>query len=144
MKLQELPVPPQFSPDTVEQVWKIDYQKIAESARKWAEEHKIHPADEDTFRMALLLVDCQNTFCTPGYELFVAGRSGTAAVKDSGRICRFIYRNPRGVAGGRAALSGERPGRAVHGVQPLCLVWALYAAPGALAAARVDPVPNLV
>jgi nicotinamidase-related amidase len=38
-------------------------------------------------------VDVQNTFCTPGFELFVAGRSGTGAVEDSARICSFLYRN---------------------------------------------------
>lgn len=40
-----------------------------------------------------MLIDCQNTFCTPGHELFVAGRSGTGAVEDSVRICEFLYRN---------------------------------------------------
>jgi len=36
----------------------------------------------------LLLVDCQNTFCTPGFELFVPG-----APDDSRRLCEFVYRN---------------------------------------------------
>ena len=35
----------------------------------------------------------QNTFCTPGFELFVAGRSGTGALDDSRRLCEFVYRN---------------------------------------------------
>jgi nicotinamidase-related amidase len=35
----------------------------------------------------------QNTFCTPGFELFVAGRSGTGALDDSRRLCDFVYRN---------------------------------------------------
>jgi nicotinamidase-related amidase len=35
----------------------------------------------------------QNTFCIPGFELFVAGRSGTGAVDDSRRLCEFVYRN---------------------------------------------------
>jgi nicotinamidase-related amidase len=38
-------------------------------------------------------MDVQNTFCMPGFELFVAGRSGQAAVDDSRRICEFLYRN---------------------------------------------------
>jgi nicotinamidase-related amidase len=38
-------------------------------------------------------VDVQNTFCIPGFELYVGGRSGTAAVDDNDRLCRFIYRN---------------------------------------------------
>jgi nicotinamidase-related amidase len=38
-------------------------------------------------------VDVQNTFCIPGFELFVAGRSGTGAVDDNRRLCEFLYRN---------------------------------------------------
>jgi nicotinamidase-related amidase len=40
-----------------------------------------------------VLVDVQNTFCIPGFELFVAGRSGTGAVDDNRRLCEFLYRN---------------------------------------------------
>jgi nicotinamidase-related amidase len=40
-----------------------------------------------------LLVDVQNTFCIPGFELFVSGRSGNGAVDDNIRLCEFIYRN---------------------------------------------------
>jgi nicotinamidase-related amidase len=47
----------------------------------------------DERRVCLLGVDLQNTFCTPGFELFVAGRSGTGAVEDSRRLCSFLYRN---------------------------------------------------
>jgi nicotinamidase-related amidase len=40
-----------------------------------------------------MLVDVQNTFCIPDFELYVAGRSGTGAVDDNRRLCEFIYRN---------------------------------------------------
>jgi nicotinamidase-related amidase len=93
MTFEELPVPPHFDAEKTALVWKVEYQKIADAARSWAAKHKIQPANKDNFRIGLLLVDCQNTFCTPSHELFVAGRSGTAAVDDSGRICTFIYRN---------------------------------------------------
>jgi nicotinamidase-related amidase len=53
----------------------------------------LQPASDDTLRIALLAIDVQNTFCMPGFELFVAGRSGQAAVDDSRRICEFLYRN---------------------------------------------------
>jgi nicotinamidase-related amidase len=39
------------------------------------------------------LVDVQNTFCIPEFELYVGGVSGTGAVDDNRRLCRFIYRN---------------------------------------------------
>jgi nicotinamidase-related amidase len=91
--MNELRNPPHFDKSKVDKVWKVDYLKLASQAEDWAAQQKIRPAAEDERRICLLLVDCQNTFCTPGYELFVAGRSGNAAVEDSSRICEFIYRN---------------------------------------------------
>jgi nicotinamidase-related amidase len=41
----------------------------------------------------LLIIDAQNTFCLPEFELFVGGRSGSGAVDDNLRLCEFIYRN---------------------------------------------------
>jgi nicotinamidase-related amidase len=35
-----------------------------------------------------MVVDVQNTFCTPGFELFVPG-----APDDNRRLCEFVYRN---------------------------------------------------
>ena len=55
--------------------------------------HGLRPAAEDGFRLGLLAVDVQNTFCIPDFELFVAGRSGTGAVDDNRHLCEFIYRN---------------------------------------------------
>jgi len=40
-----------------------------------------------------MLVDVQNTFCIPGFELYVGGRSGMGAVEDNRRVCEFLYRN---------------------------------------------------
>lgn len=74
-------------------MWRVDYRARAPEAEAWADAHGIEHPSDDKPRIGLLLVDCQNTFCIPGYELFVAGRSGRAAVDDSVRICRFIYRH---------------------------------------------------
>ena len=93
MALRELSIPPHFDPDKVGQVWRVPYQERAEDAKKWAAQHKIKPAHQDKFRISLLLVDVQNTFCIPGFELYVGGRTGTAAVDDNQRLCEFIYRN---------------------------------------------------
>lgn len=90
-----LPIPPHFNPDKVGEVWKVPYQERAEQAELWAKQHQISPAAEDRFKICLLLVDVQNTFCIPGFELFVGGRSGTGAVDDNRRLCEFIYRNLR-------------------------------------------------
>jgi nicotinamidase-related amidase len=91
--MRELPVPAHFEPDRVGEVWRVSYEDRAREAAAWAEEHGIRPAADDSLRVCLLAVDVQNTFCIPGFELFVAGRSGTGAVDDSRRLCEFVYRN---------------------------------------------------
>ncbi len=93
MAPNELPIPPHFHPEKVAEVWKVAYQDRAADAEGWAKQHDLQPASADSVRISLLLVDVQNTFCIPGFELFVGGRSGTAAVDDNRRLCEFIYRN---------------------------------------------------
>ncbi len=91
--MRELPLPAHFDPGRVGDVWRVPYEDRAREAPEWAREHGLRPAAEDAFRLGLLAVDVQNTFCVPGFELFVAGRSGTGAVDDNRRLCEFIYRN---------------------------------------------------
>ena len=88
-----LPLPPFFDPAAVGRVYRVPYQERATQARGWAAAHGIRPATEDARRVALLLVDVQNTFCLPECELFVGGRSGRGAVEDCGRIAAFLYRH---------------------------------------------------
>ena len=90
---RELPVPPHFDPGSVAHVWRVPYEERAAGAERWARLHGLRPASEDRFRLCLVVVDVQNTFCVPGFELFVAGRSGAGAVDDSRRLCEFLYRN---------------------------------------------------
>lgn len=93
MVSNSLPLPPHFNPRKVGEVWKVPYQKRAEDAEAWKKQHRIQPASQDRFRISLLLVDVQNTFCIPEFELYVGGTSGTGAVDDNRRLCDFIYRN---------------------------------------------------
>ena len=93
MSASQLPLPQHFDAAQVDQVWRVPYQERQSEALAWAEQQAIPPASEDDFRTCLLLVDVQNTFCIPGYELFVAGKSGNGAVEDNVRLCQFIYRN---------------------------------------------------
>ncbi|MEW6348223.1 MAG: isochorismatase [Thermodesulfobacteriota bacterium] len=86
-----LPIPEHFDPDKVSRVWRVPYQQREAEARSWARGHRLGPAREDRPRVCLMLVDCQNSFCIPDFELFVAGRSGMGAVEDNIRLCRFIY-----------------------------------------------------
>jgi nicotinamidase-related amidase len=88
LKRMELPLPPHWDPDRVEEVWRVPYEERAAEAEAWAREHGVRPAQEDGRRICLVVVDVQNTFCTPGFELFVPG-----APDDNRRLCEFVYRN---------------------------------------------------
>jgi nicotinamidase-related amidase len=83
-----VPLPPHFQPERVGEVWRVDYEERASNAEAWARAHALTPAADDSFRICLVAVDVQNTFCTRGFELFVPG-----AVEDSRRLCEFVYRN---------------------------------------------------
>jgi nicotinamidase-related amidase len=88
-----LPTPEFFDPGKLDQVWRVPYEERARQARDWAHHHGLQPVSVDSTNTWLMLVDVQNTFCIPGFELYVAGRSGTGAVDDNRRLCEFIYRN---------------------------------------------------
>lgn len=81
-------IPSFFNSNTVKEVYRVPYQKRSQEAEIWAKEHNISPAAKDKKRVGLLLIDVQNTFCIPDFELFVNG-----AVEDNVRLCKFIYRN---------------------------------------------------
>jgi len=87
----ELPLPPHVDLEGVAEVRRVDYESRFREAIAWASEHGLPPAAEDGTRTCLLLVDAQNTFCTPGFELFVAGRSGAGALDDTRRLVAFLY-----------------------------------------------------
>lgn len=96
-----LPIPPFFNPnndpqETLERVggvWRVPYLERAQQAEDWARKYNLSPAAKDRVRVGLLIVDAQNTFCIPEFELFVMGQSGMGAVEDNVRLCQFIYRN---------------------------------------------------
>ncbi len=89
----QLPIPPHFNPAKVGEIWRVPYQQRSTEAEAWAKQHDIKPASQDKSRVCLLLIDVQNTFCIPDFELFVGGKSGKGAVEDNVRLCQFIYRN---------------------------------------------------
>ena len=84
----KLPVPGFFERQKVGQIWRVPYQQRASEAKQWAKKYQIQSANRDKNKVGLLLIDVQNTFCIPDFELFVNG-----AVEDNIRLCEFIYRN---------------------------------------------------
>lgn len=83
-----LPLPSCYADERVGEVYRVDYEGVARLAREDAARHGLRPAFEDGLRTCLVLIDAQNTFCIPGYELYVQG-----AVEDNRRLVRFLYRN---------------------------------------------------
>jgi nicotinamidase-related amidase len=114
--MRELPVPDFYRSEGVGEVWRVPYEERARGGRAWAEQHGIQPAFEDEFRICLLAVDVQNTFCIPGFELFVGGRSGTGAVDDNRRLCEFVYRNLGVISQIVPSLDTHRPMQIFHAV----------------------------
>ena len=86
-------LPEFFDASRVGEIWKVDYAARAEQARNYALQHDLKPVSVSNDRISLLVIDAQNTFCLPNFELFVGGRSGRGAVDDNIRLCEFIYRN---------------------------------------------------
>jgi nicotinamidase-related amidase len=116
MRERDLPIPSHFDAARVGKVWRVAYEDRAAEARSWAREHDITPAADDDRRACLLLVDVQNTFCIPDFELFVAGRSGTGAVDDNRRLCEFVYRNLGSISRMTVTLDTHRPIQIFHAI----------------------------
>ena len=96
--MSTFPIPSFFDSARVGEIWKVDYASRADQAREYALQHDLRPASDSKSRISLLVIDAQNTFCIPGFELFVSGRSGHGAVDDNIRLCEFIYRNLGSIA----------------------------------------------
>lgn len=88
MATKTLPIPSFYDPTKADKVWPVDREARQAEALAWARQHSLQPASADKLRVALMIIDAQITFCTPGYELVVQG-----AVGDNQRLAEFIYRN---------------------------------------------------
>jgi nicotinamidase-related amidase len=91
--MTQLPIPLHFQPASVSEIWRVPYQARSIEAKLWAQQHQLSSTAKEKSNVRLLLVDVQNTFCLPEFELFVGGRSGRGAIEDNVRLCEFIYRN---------------------------------------------------
>jgi nicotinamidase-related amidase len=111
-----LPIPDFFDPATVGSVWRIPYEQRAKQARDWAAQHGLQPASVDSKKNWLMLIDVQNTFCIPGFELYVGGRSGRGAVDDNTRLCEFIYRNLGDITQITATMDTHRTMQVFHAI----------------------------
>jgi nicotinamidase-related amidase len=111
-----LPVPEFFDPQKLGTVWRIPYEERARQARDWASQHGLQPASADLNKTWLMLVDVQNTFCIPDFELYVGGHSGRGAVEDNTRLCEFIYHNLGDITYITATMDTHRAMQVFHAI----------------------------
>ena len=114
--MDKLPIPEFFDAARVGTVWRIPYEERAKQAQDWALQHGLQPASTDQTRSWLMLVDVQNTFCIPEFELYVGGKSGHGAVDDNTRLCEFIYRNLGQITHITATMDTHRAMQIFHAV----------------------------
>ena len=111
-----LPTPEFFDADQVGAVWRIPYEERARQARDWAHLHKLEPASADQTKTWLMLIDVQNTFCIPEFELYVGGRSGRGAVEDNVRLSQFIYHNLANITHITATMDTHKTMQVFHAI----------------------------
>ena len=116
MSNSQLPIPDFFDPQKVGTVWRIPYEERARQAREWANQQGFQPASADSAKTWLMLIDVQNTFCIPEFELYVGGRSGRGAVEDNTRLCEFIYRNLGNITHITATMDTHRTMQVFHAI----------------------------
>jgi nicotinamidase-related amidase len=111
-----MPIPDFFDSQNVSTVWRIPYEERARQARDWAKQHGLQPVSADATKTWLMLIDVQNTFCIPEFELYVGGRSGRGAVEDNIRLCEFIYRNLGNISQITATMDTHRTMQVFHAI----------------------------
>ncbi|HEY7820643.1 MAG TPA: isochorismatase [Vicinamibacteria bacterium] len=112
--MRELPLPDHFRRERASEIYRVPYEERAMEAARFRERHGIPPASADAISIGLLLVDLQNTFAMPGFELFVSGRSGRGASEDAARLSEFLYRNLASITRIHATLDTHRAFQIFH------------------------------
>ena len=116
MNALDLPTPDFFNAEKVGVVWRIPYEQRAAQARDWARQHGLQPASVDSTKTWLMLIDVQNAFCIPEFELYVGGRSGRGALEDNARLCEFIYRNLESITHITATMDTHKTMQVFHAI----------------------------
>jgi nicotinamidase-related amidase len=86
--MRQFNVPRHYDASKADQVYRVDYRGLASSATVFKKAEAITNSATDKFKIALMPIDMQNTFCIPGFELFVLN-----APEDTKRLTEFLYRN---------------------------------------------------
>ncbi|AHB41601.1 TPA: isochorismatase [Patescibacteria group bacterium] len=86
--MKKFATPKHHDVSKADQVYRIAYQNLAEEGILYKANQSITDSATDKFKIALMPIDMQNTFCIPGFELFVQN-----APEDTKRLVQFIYAN---------------------------------------------------
>jgi nicotinamidase-related amidase len=86
--MKQFQIPSFFDTTNKDKVYRINYAGIANDAVVYKNAADISNAVKDKLKVALMIIDAQNTFCIPGFELFVSG-----APDDNERLAKFMYGN---------------------------------------------------
>ena len=114
MTKKQTPLPKFYNAENADKVFRTPYEERTEQAKQWRIQHNIQPASQDDIKTCLILIDMQNTFCIPEFELFVGGRSGRGAVEDSQRLSKFIYENIAQITQITATMDSHLPIQIFH------------------------------
>ena len=109
-------IPDFFNTAKLDSVWRVPYEQRAQDAKDFALRTSLKPASTDQTKNWLMLIDVQNTFCIPEFELYVSGRSGRGAVEDNQRLCEFIYRNLASITHITATMDTHKTMQVFHSV----------------------------
>lgn len=81
-------IPKHYDASKADQIFKVGYENIAIDALAYKKQFAITDAATDRIKIALMMIDVQNTFGIPGFELFVGG-----APEDHKRLTEYMYKN---------------------------------------------------
>ena len=89
------PIPLGFQESDAMNVWTVDDNQLGELARNWnaSLREPVRPAATDDFKVCMMWIDSQVTFCNPDMPLFCSGGTGLGAAEDVARAARYIYQN---------------------------------------------------
>lgn len=80
--------PSYFDESKVGTIYPARHQQVVDEAGKFMDKNKIKPSSTDKYKIALFMIDIQNSFSDPDGSLFVPG-----AVEDNTNIIKFLYKN---------------------------------------------------
>jgi nicotinamidase-related amidase len=97
-------LPSYYDESKVGTIYQSRDEQVIREAEEFKEKNNIKPSTTDRFKIALFMIDVQNSFTDPQGSLFVPG-----AVEDNINITKFIYRNINKITSCIASMDSHLP-----------------------------------